>query len=303
MELWDIYDKYRNKTGKTHVKGTRTGEGEYHIAVRVWIVNSNNELLIQRRQFDNITWPGMWEAAASGSAVAGDSSLETAIKETMEEIGLNIEDDILEPIFTVKFKNGFDDNYLIRRDVDIENLTLEKDEVVDVKWATMDEIMHMVSSEHFIPFPFLERVFHIINSKIRITRNIPHPHPTGKVFNEVHMGDSYRISYKNKIVGNILVFEKDKGFKKLHLMNIEEEFQYTGIEEEIIKRIESLHPEVEKWELEAISSGDESVEIFNNMGYLPTGVTGMISDELHFTNYIKEDNIYRVEDIVDLKKK
>lgn len=303
MEIWDIYDKYRKKTEKTHVKGTKTGEGEYHIAVRVWIVNSQGELLIQRRQFDNITWPGMWEAAASGSAITGDNSPDTAIKETMEEIGLDIEEDILEPIFTVKFKNGFDDNYLIRRDVDIEDLTLENDEVVDVKWATMDEIMHMVSSEHFIPFPFLERVFEIINSKIKITRNIPEPHPTGKVFNEIHIGDSYRIFYKNNIVGNIMVFEKENGFKKLHLMNITNEFQHKGIEEEIMKRIESLHPEVEKWELETISSEEDSDQIYLDIGFVPTGETGIISEELHFTNYIKEDNIYRVEDIVDLKHK
>ena len=48
MELWDIYDEYRKKTGKTHQKGIKTKEGEYHIAVRVWIVNGKNELLLQQ---------------------------------------------------------------------------------------------------------------------------------------------------------------------------------------------------------------------------------------------------------------
>lgn len=303
MELWDIYDKYRKITGQTHIKGTRTGEGEYHLAVRVWIVNNNHELLIQRRQLDNITWAGMWEASASGSAVFGDNSHETAIKETKEEIGLNIEEEVLEPLFTVKFKIGFDDNYLIRREVNIDELILQREEVADVKWASMDQVREMVKQEKFIPFPFLERIFEIINSDISIVKNIPHLNPTDKMFSPINIGDIYSVFYKEDKVGNILIFEKEPGIMKLHFMYITEEFQGCGIEEAIIKRIESLYPEVERWELEIISAEDESDYIFKSMGYDTTGVTGMISDTLHFTNYIKENDIYSIKDTVDLKNK
>lgn len=303
MELWDIYDKYRKKTGKTHQKGIKTKEGEYHLAVRVWIVNNKNELLIQRRQFDSKTWPGMWECAASGSAILGDNSKETAIKETMEEIGLDISKDTLEPIFTVKFKNGFDDNYLVRREVDIWDLTLEDEEVVDVKWASMNEISEMVTKEEFIPFPFLDRIFQIINSNISIIMNKPHDHPMGGKIKELSMGESYKVYYKDNVVGNILVFEKELGWKKLHLMHIPEEFKNKGIEEEIIKRMESLYPEVEKWELETKLDINRKETIYNNMGYMETGEWGMINKELNFVNFIKEKNIYRIEDIKDLKNK
>ncbi len=30
MELWDVYDKNRNKTGKTHVRGVPMAEGVPH---------------------------------------------------------------------------------------------------------------------------------------------------------------------------------------------------------------------------------------------------------------------------------
>lgn len=303
MELWDIYNKYRKKTGKTHQKGIKTKEGEYHLAVRVWIVNNKNKLLIQRRQFDSKTWPGMWECAAAGSAILGDNSEETAIKETMEEIGLDISEDTLEPIFSVKFKNGFDDNYLVRREVNIQYLTLEDEEVVDVKWASMDEIREMVNKEEFIPFPFLERIFDIINSNIRIIRTTPYSHPMGKAVKESNIGESYRVFYKDNVVGNILVFEKKLGWKKLHLMNMTERFQNKGIEEEIIKRIESLYPEVEKWELETKLKVNKKESIYEELGYVNTGETGMINEELNCVNYIKETNIYRIQDIKDLKKK
>ena len=303
MELWDIYNKYRKKTNKTHEKGTRTGEGEFHIAVRVWIANEKNEVLIQRRQLENITWPGMWEAAAAGSAITGDNSEETAIKETMEEIGLNIENDILEPLFSVQFKNGFDDNYLVRREVNIEDLKLEAEEVLDAKWATMDEIREMVKKEQFIPFPFLERVFHIILSDVRIHKNKAHAHPSGKLFNEIDMGDSYRVFYNDQVVGNILVFEKQLGHKKLHLMHMPEEFQNKGIEAEIIKRMESLYPEAEKWELETKVDINRKDSIYEDLGYIETGETGMVNEKVNFANYLKENDIYRIGDIVDLKNK
>lgn len=303
MELWDIYDKYRKKTGKTHQKGLKTKEGEYHLAVRVWIVNSKNELLIQRRQLDCKTWPGMWECAAAGSAILGDTSMETAIKETMEEIGLDIEGDTLEPIFSVKFKNGFDDNYLVRREVNIKDLKLEDEEVADVKWASINEIREMVAKEEFIPFPFLERVFQIIDSNISIIMTTPHSHPMGKRVKESNIGEPFRVFYKGNVVGNILVFEKALGWKKLHLMHMPEEFQNKGIEEEIIKRIESLYPEVEKWELETKLDIDRVDSIYEDLGYVETGETGMINDKLNFVNYIKEKDIYRIQDIKDLKNK
>ena len=49
MELWDIYDRNRNKTGKIIKRGERMLEGEFHLIVHIWIKNSNNEFLIQQR--------------------------------------------------------------------------------------------------------------------------------------------------------------------------------------------------------------------------------------------------------------
>ena len=39
-ELWDIYDKNRNITGKTIARGELMAEDEYHLVVQVWINGS-----------------------------------------------------------------------------------------------------------------------------------------------------------------------------------------------------------------------------------------------------------------------
>ncbi len=52
MEVWDVYDKYRNITGKKILKSQRASLkiGEYETVVHVGIFNSDSELLIQKRQ-------------------------------------------------------------------------------------------------------------------------------------------------------------------------------------------------------------------------------------------------------------
>jgi isopentenyldiphosphate isomerase len=53
---------------------------------------------------------------------------------------------------TINFNNGFDDVYLIEQEVDIDNLSLQYEEVQNVKWASKEEIFSMIESGEFIPY-------------------------------------------------------------------------------------------------------------------------------------------------------
>ena len=46
MEIWDLYDKDRNPTGETMVRGERMPEGRYHLIVDVLFLNSKGETLL-----------------------------------------------------------------------------------------------------------------------------------------------------------------------------------------------------------------------------------------------------------------
>ena len=50
MELWDIYDKDRNKTGRTMKRGEPMKDGDYHLVVHICIFSSDGKMLIQQRQ-------------------------------------------------------------------------------------------------------------------------------------------------------------------------------------------------------------------------------------------------------------
>ncbi len=161
MELWDVYDKDRSKTGKTMVRGEEFAEGCYHMVVHVCIFNAKGEMLIQQRQPFKEGWPDMWDVTVGGSAVSGESSQDAIERELFEEIGLRYDFQKIRPQLTINFDKGFNDIYLIEREVDLDSLCLQPEEVQRVKWASQEEIFRMMESGEFIPYyePLLQLLF------------------------------------------------------------------------------------------------------------------------------------------------
>lgn len=152
MEIWDLYDKDRIKTGETMVRGSKFKENTYHLVVHVCIFNLKGKMLIQQRQPFKDGWPNMWDITVGGSAVSGDTSQLAAEREVYEEIGYKLSLDGIRPSLTINFDKGFDDIYLIQKDVDISKLKLQYEEVQSVKWASKEEILSMIDEEIFIPY-------------------------------------------------------------------------------------------------------------------------------------------------------
>ena len=160
-EMWDIYDINRVKTGRLHKRGDKMKQGDYHLVVHVCIFNSKNEMLLQKRQVFKKGWPNLWDISVGGSAVAGDDSRMAATREVFEELGLEMDFSDKRPHFTMNFTEGFDDFYLIDMDVDITKLKLQKEEVSEVKWASLEEIKAMTEDGTMAPYWFIDKLFEI----------------------------------------------------------------------------------------------------------------------------------------------
>ena len=161
MELWDLYDKHRNPTGETMVRGNPVPPDRYHLVVHICIFNSKGQMLIQHRTDFKPTWSGMWDLSVGGSVTAGESSPVGAHREVLEEIGLHIDFSDISPAISVTFPDGFDDYYIIRMDLDIDDLHYQAEEVQGAKWASMEEIFSMIDTGSFIPYhkSFIEYLF------------------------------------------------------------------------------------------------------------------------------------------------
>lgn len=152
MELWDVYDINRNKIDKVIAKRGYLNKGEYHLVVHLCIFNSKGEMLIQQRQDFKKIFPGLWDLTCGGSAIKGETSQDAITRELQEELGIKIDFSNVRPKLTVNFDEGFDDIYLITKDVDLFKLKLQEEEVKNVKWASKEEIISMIKEGKFIHF-------------------------------------------------------------------------------------------------------------------------------------------------------
>ena len=152
MELFDLYTADREKTGKTMVRGEPTPEGYYRLVVHVCIFDREGRMLIQQRQPFKKGWSNLWDLTVGGCAVAGDNSRSAAEREMQEELGLSIDLSDERPSMTIHWENGFDDYYILTREVDLNQLKLQYEEVQKVKWAGLEEILQMIDDGRFIPY-------------------------------------------------------------------------------------------------------------------------------------------------------
>ena len=150
MEKWDLYTKDRVLTGKTITRGEEIPKGFYHLAVTTCIFNSKGEMLIQHRVPFKDDWANFWDLSCGGSAISGDTSQTAAEREAFEELGLKINLENERPTLINLFDEGFDDVYVLNMDVDLSTLKLQPEEVQNVKWETIENIIEMINKNEFI---------------------------------------------------------------------------------------------------------------------------------------------------------
>ena len=163
MELWDIYDENCNLTGRTQERGAPQAPGEYHLSVSVVAVNSRREVLCTLRSMDKPNMPGVWESPGGG-VLAGETSLEAAVRELLEETGISAAPE--EMVFLSRRKaDGFNnegffmDTYGLRRDISADELVLQPHEVDAAQWLAIDEWERRARSGEILAGDYTDEFF------------------------------------------------------------------------------------------------------------------------------------------------
>ena len=157
MELWDLYTIDKEPTGKTMVRGEKQPEGYYNLVVSVWIRNREGKYLISQRSASKRSCPLMWEAVAGG-VISGETSVQGAVREVKEEIGMDIDPSRLRLILTQtglhwkgRFIRQIADVYLYVTDEEYDAQNAVSDEVAQSRWMTADEIRRFIDDGRMIP--------------------------------------------------------------------------------------------------------------------------------------------------------
>ena len=169
VEKWDVYNKDGKLTGKTTTRHNIFELGEYHLGVSLWIINQNGELLIQKRAASKRIHPNIW-STTGGSVISGETSMQGCIRETKEEIGLQIHEDDLVLLSRSLGKDTIFDDYITIKEFPIENAVIQPNEVSEVKWVSAKDIAQLFSLGLFMldDIKDIEKVFQYIDGHIRV---------------------------------------------------------------------------------------------------------------------------------------
>ena len=142
MEFNDVYDKYRNQTGKLHRRGARWKFGEYGLVVCVWVYDGKGNILLTRRA-PGKSFAGTWENSG-GAARAGETSRQAICRELFEETGIRAAEEEFEYIGSDRDTHSLYDFYCLRREMPISDIVLQPGETDGAQWATYEQIHRMI---------------------------------------------------------------------------------------------------------------------------------------------------------------
>lgn len=153
LEYFDLLDEAGNFTGITKERSEVHRDGDWHKAVHIWIINENNEILLQRRCETKDSDPNMLDISCAGHLSAGDSSLEGALRELKEELNLEVNPNELMFIKTLQrswknnqgfIDNEYDDLYILKTNKKIEEMVYQKEEISEIFFVPYKKFKEMI---------------------------------------------------------------------------------------------------------------------------------------------------------------
>lgn len=148
-EYWDLYDKDRNLLGRRIKAGTDPQNGEFRLVAHAWIRRSDGKWLITQRT-PGQPYDGWWEPV-SGSVCSGENTLDAAIREVKEEIGITVrksEVRLFEEVFRPRLKSpNFCDMWIFDKDVSLSDITFQPEECCNALWLTKNETYYKLMDE------------------------------------------------------------------------------------------------------------------------------------------------------------
>ena len=159
MEYLDVVDETGVPTGKVISRNEAHRNGILHRTAHVWIIRrkeSGYDILLQKRSQMKDSFPGFYDTSSAGHIPAGIEPLPSAIRELVEELGINATPDQL--TFAGTFRSQYEkefhgslfrDNevtkvYVYRERVNIESLTLQPSEVNEVRWFDLEDVWNEI---------------------------------------------------------------------------------------------------------------------------------------------------------------
>ena len=159
-ELIEVLDENGNRTGEILTREEIHKKGLCHKIVVIAIIDVKGNILMQQRSKKRLTNPEKWDVTAAGHVSSGQTSTEAAIRETLEEVGIKVNEKELEYILTYKNKKFVDENYIdnqifdcyiVKRDqINLKDVKIQESEVEQVKLCNKKQFSEIIESGNIV---------------------------------------------------------------------------------------------------------------------------------------------------------
>ena len=172
MEIWDVYDKDRNKTGRTVLRGDLLSEWEYHLAVDIWIINEADEILLQKRSAYKEAGAGLW-CCTGGAAISGEDSAQACQREMTEELGVVPCMGKAQIVLRDTRGRCHKDIWLVRQNIAPEEFRLQVEEVDGVRWVSLDQLKReMENPEFFWNLHYMDAILDCLSMTVQMRSSL-----------------------------------------------------------------------------------------------------------------------------------
>ena len=156
MEYFDVLNEFGEFINKTATREECHKQGLWHRAVYAFIFNQNGDVLLQKRSANKKLWPNLWDVTIGGHVLAGEFGYQALIRETKEELGIEIYESEIKYLTSATstnvkgdiINNHFNEGYIITKNIDISKVKLQKEEVQDIRWFTKEEILNKIDNNY-----------------------------------------------------------------------------------------------------------------------------------------------------------
>ena len=171
-EKFDVLNQFGEFTGKIATRDKCHKKGLWHRAVYAFIIDDKGNVLLQKRSKNKKLWPNMWDVTVGGHVDSGEFGRQALIRETKEELGIEIDDNDIKYLVGSTSINEqgdiinkhYNECYLITKNIDISEIKIQKEEVSEVKYFSKDELLKRISNNYdgltdkTGPWKFLEKI-------------------------------------------------------------------------------------------------------------------------------------------------